>query len=670
MASSQRSGGSIWMSDNNGGFPTSWRKQGKSDRTRRSWTEAEEMCLMGSLKELVSLGWKSDNGFRNGYQQKLEDSLRLAFPRCDIKANPHISSKIHTWKKIYGALSLVLGRSGVGFNLNGDYNYEMLTNLFESCRICLPTGSNLVELSALWLLFVGSVAVARSAVAGAVSWVAGCSLPILKLEYAAILPHVKLQVHGTLLEEWSCLPKNPSLPAKRGFYNGGKIVSGLSSWKARKIIAPQGKILNGSPIRKTTMCYCLNALANVDAAAAATSEWVPFIDLVLLLATITRTYMSGVVPWEKSPFHTQTSVPPFDMVTENSSSSGSSVTNDEVWLQFAWDVVRNKQMDSLSALNNVVNPSENIGKLEQNPATQPSSLYAVSEGPRIRLLWRSFQLLKKEASIFPLCMAWLEEEIRLISRKPDKDLLYLAKSKLNGYDSIVLNIRKSGKEDLYAELIYALKFGSSRKGGYYNSTLFIEHVVAILEDLLITLADGIASMYLELISVDSSLSNEMNNLGFSFCTLSTRALQRLRNEVALHQWLHQNMAAVASMYEDRFDLCILESQLIESRGNETEKFGWTKELRALVGWRYYFSLFLELTDINMPIVKIVVAKVSDAISFFLVSLIGRSLGLIYSGIRNSLLLKFLLEICDWNLASVGSSDRVIRAGQQEWNIGP
>ncbi|XP_042044750.1 uncharacterized protein LOC121790663 [Salvia splendens] len=124
MASSQRSGGSIWMSDNNGGFPTSGRKQGKSDRRRRSWTEAEEMCLLSSLKELVSLGWKSDNGFRNGYQQKLEDSLRLAFPRCDIKANPHISSKIHTWKKIYGALSLVLGRSGVGFNLNGDYKID------------------------------------------------------------------------------------------------------------------------------------------------------------------------------------------------------------------------------------------------------------------------------------------------------------------------------------------------------------------------------------------------------------------------------------------------------------------------------------------------------------------------------------------------------------------
>lgn len=72
-----------------------------------------------------------------------------------------------------------------------------------------------------------------------------------------------------------------------------------------------------------------------------------------------------------------------------------------------------------------------------------------------------------------------------------------------------------------------------RKGGYYNSSLFIQHGVAILEDLLITIADGITSMYLELISVDSSMSNEMNNLGLSLCTLSTRALQRLRNEVIL-----------------------------------------------------------------------------------------------------------------------------------------
>ncbi|KAF6159266.1 hypothetical protein GIB67_032037 [Kingdonia uniflora] len=47
------------------------------------------------------------------------------------------------------------------------------------------------------------------------------------------------------------------------------------------------------------------------------------------------------------------------------------------------------------------------------------------------------------------------------------------------------------------------------------------------------------------------------------------------------------------------------------------------ELRALSGWRYYFSLFLEFSDITMPFVRSVVEKISSAISFFLVCLIGR-----------------------------------------------
>ncbi|GFQ06587.1 hypothetical protein PHJA_002802700 [Phtheirospermum japonicum] len=510
-------------------------------------------------------------------------------------------------------------------------------------------------------------------------------------EYAAIPANAKLQVHGNVLEEQFFVSKSSHFPALR-IYHGGNKMNRLSSLKAPKLIASNLSVLNGSPKWKTPIsCRCLSALANAD--AAITYEWVPFIDQVLLLASITLTYMAGVLPAEKSPYNTQKSTPVFDVIPDNSSSGSSGVrSDDEVPLHFAWDVVRGKLMDSLSTIKKGVNLSERVGELEQNPSKQASSLCAIAEGPRIRLLWASLKWLDKEVAnisansvtnstndflaVFakiignccqPLCMAWMEEELRLISRKHDKELFSLAEKNLNGYDSIIQNIRKSGKENLYAELVYALRFGSSRKGGYYNGSLFIQNGVSILEDLLITLADGIASMYLELISVDSSLCNEMNHLGLSLCTLSTRSLQRLRNEVALQQWLHQNMAAVVSMYEDQFDLCTLQRQLIEeSNSTESEHFAWwrklsvgrsgpissslrfvlinhisvpvkrTKELRALTGWRYYFSLFLELADITMPFVKAILAKVSDAISFFLVCLIGRSLGLIYSGIRNSL----------------------------------
>lgn len=68
----------------------------------------------------------------------------------------------------------------------------------------------------------------------------------------------------------------------------------------------------------------MNALANVGSAAAATSDWVPLVDQVLLLASITLSYMAGVVPNDKSPFNTQTSLPlsVSDMAPDNSSSLG------------------------------------------------------------------------------------------------------------------------------------------------------------------------------------------------------------------------------------------------------------------------------------------------------------------------------------------------------------
>ncbi|KAL8534717.1 hypothetical protein ACS0TY_010668 [Phlomoides rotata] len=56
------------------------------------------------LKDLVAKGQKTDNGFRTGYLNKLEDALRKAFPGCDLQATPHITSKITTWRKHYSAI--------------------------------------------------------------------------------------------------------------------------------------------------------------------------------------------------------------------------------------------------------------------------------------------------------------------------------------------------------------------------------------------------------------------------------------------------------------------------------------------------------------------------------------------------------------------------------------
>ncbi|KAL6534330.1 hypothetical protein OROHE_013255 [Orobanche hederae] len=72
--------------------------------------------LMAELKELVTKGWRSDNGFRPGYLTKLEEQMLQRIPGTNICANPHINSKISSWKKLHGCLQTALGETGCGFN--------------------------------------------------------------------------------------------------------------------------------------------------------------------------------------------------------------------------------------------------------------------------------------------------------------------------------------------------------------------------------------------------------------------------------------------------------------------------------------------------------------------------------------------------------------------------
>ncbi|KAL8524397.1 hypothetical protein ACS0TY_014110 [Phlomoides rotata] len=83
------------------------RPKRKANRTLRPWTDGEETILLDKLLELVRNGWKTDNGFKPGYQLKLEH----------IRASPHINSKIIMWKRSYVSIRTMLtNSSSVGFN--------------------------------------------------------------------------------------------------------------------------------------------------------------------------------------------------------------------------------------------------------------------------------------------------------------------------------------------------------------------------------------------------------------------------------------------------------------------------------------------------------------------------------------------------------------------------
>ncbi|XP_073062225.1 uncharacterized protein [Primulina eburnea] len=59
---------------------------------------------------------KSENGYKAGYLNFLENSMRATLPETNLRGNPHINSKIHVWKKTHGILLTILSKSGVGWN--------------------------------------------------------------------------------------------------------------------------------------------------------------------------------------------------------------------------------------------------------------------------------------------------------------------------------------------------------------------------------------------------------------------------------------------------------------------------------------------------------------------------------------------------------------------------
>ncbi|GAY40128.1 hypothetical protein CUMW_049660 [Citrus unshiu] len=491
-------------------------------------------------------------------------------------------------------------------------------------------------------------------------------------EYLALPSCIKLHMQRISVKEEGgrCVPRNSPFRATlscRTFYHGRDQVVRLSvnkNFELRSLGVENLKV-HPYPRESSSRCSCLGFLINPDGATA--SDWVPVGDQVLLMASIFLTYLAGVIPVRKSNISYQKEILDKNAFLKSSTSPGSAGKDDDkANLKHPWQAVQEKLLDSLDAIEQSSNLGNGV-EFEQKQAARPLSLFAISEGAPDTVdmdNWMMvFSKIIREACQ-PVCLAWLEKEFCLENRNFDEALIM---EKVKGDDSILQTIIKSGKGDLYAELVYFLRYGTLRKGSTYDYSVFALYAESILEDLVITLADGIASIYLELISVDGDFSNEINSLGLAMCNLSTRSLQKLRNEVALKLWLYENVEAVVSMYEDCFDLCTFQSQLIKepSRDRRTENYSWwknliqrksgpvtsassyvkimsisisvkrTKELRALKG-RYYFSLFLELSDISMPFIRALFDKISNAISFFLVCLIGRSLGLIYTGIRQSL----------------------------------
>nr|CAB3449873.1 unnamed protein product [Digitaria exilis] len=227
--------------------------------------------------------------------------------------------------------------------------------------------------------------------------------------------------------------------------------------------------------------------------------------------------------------------------------------------------------------------------------------------------WLQLSTTLIDGLIQPAFVKWIEEEQALENSQISEKLMKMINSKIKEDDKILKRFNRLGKSELYLDMLFFLRFGSARSDSYFDAKFLAEHGAKILEDLVISLADVIASIYLELMSVDGDMSTKVVSSSLALCSLSTRELQNLRNEVAINWWLHQYFKSVVSMYEDRFELYVLcRKECEKPADNQAEMTNWwrlpfgkpsvptllnyvnispfslparrTKELRALTGW--------------------------------------------------------------------------------------
>ena len=87
------------------------------NRNRRIWSREEEEALLTILEDVVARGQRCDTGsFKSDTITMIERQLTEMCLESNLRANPHIESKLKMWKKHYSIVYDMLNKSGFGWN--------------------------------------------------------------------------------------------------------------------------------------------------------------------------------------------------------------------------------------------------------------------------------------------------------------------------------------------------------------------------------------------------------------------------------------------------------------------------------------------------------------------------------------------------------------------------
>nr|XP_051228521.1 uncharacterized protein LOC127346027 [Lolium perenne] len=86
-------------------------------RDKRTWTAEEEKLLIDILHQMNDSSWKVDTGHKSEYLTYIEKEMAKVLPHADLKADPHIKSKVKILKKqLSYVLEIMQNGSGFGWD--------------------------------------------------------------------------------------------------------------------------------------------------------------------------------------------------------------------------------------------------------------------------------------------------------------------------------------------------------------------------------------------------------------------------------------------------------------------------------------------------------------------------------------------------------------------------
>ncbi|KAB2603640.1 hypothetical protein D8674_004645 [Pyrus ussuriensis x Pyrus communis] len=99
--------------DNNNNLNAAQEPKGR----RRKWEAFEEEALLSVLEDFVARRQRCDTGaFKQGTLIEVAKAVNVLCPNSNIRATPHIESKLKKWKKTYSLVLDMINTSGFAWN--------------------------------------------------------------------------------------------------------------------------------------------------------------------------------------------------------------------------------------------------------------------------------------------------------------------------------------------------------------------------------------------------------------------------------------------------------------------------------------------------------------------------------------------------------------------------